>query len=172
MTLKLMMLSTGAALLMSPMWAQEQEKKTTTTSETTQTATPSQSGTQSQSSTPAQSETQTTTTQSQTATQTQEASGMKTWTGTLFDADCKSATPTEKCDVTSTTRTFGFMSADGKNYKLDSDSNTKVRTALQTHKDQARTAGTPSSSTSGEVRASVTGSMEGETIKVETIQIL
>src|ERR1039457_3721198 len=69
MKLKLMILSTGAALLMSPMWAQEQQKSPTT------------------------------------AGQSQESS-MKTWTGTLHDADCQTATPQEKCEVTSSTVTF------------------------------------------------------------------
>ena len=124
---KLLMLSTGAALLMSPMWAQEQQKSTTTT-------------TQAQPSTPAS----------------------QTWTGTLYDADCKTATPNEKCDVRSKTRTFGLMLADGKSAKLDTGGNEKVRTALQARKGKA----------SGEVQASVTGSIDGEVIKVDSVQIL
>lgn len=127
MKLKLMILSTGAALLMSPMWAQEQQKSPTT---------------------PAQS----------------QESSMKTWTGTLHDADCKTSTPTAKCEITSSTLTFGFMTADGKSYaKLDSDGNTKVRTALQAQKGRAAT---------GAVKASVTGSIDGEMIKVGSVQIL
>jgi hypothetical protein len=126
MKLKLMILSTGAALLMSPMWAQEQQKSTTA------------------------------------AAQSQDSS-MKTWTGTLHDADCKTSTPHEKCEVTSSTQTFGFMLANGKSYsKLDSDGNTKVRTALQAHKGPA----------TGEVKASVTGSRDGEMMKVDSVQIL
>ena len=127
MKLKLMILSTGAALLMSPMWAQEQQKSPTT------------------------------------AAQSQESS-MKTWIGTLHDADCKTATPQEKCEVTSSTLTFGFMTADGKSYaKLDSDGNTKVRTALQAQKGSAA---------NGAVKASITGSIDGEMIKVGSVQIL
>ena len=125
MKLKLMILSTGAALLMSPMWAQEQQKSP------------------------------------RPATQSQESS-MKTWTGTLHDADCKTATPQEKCEVTASTLTFGFMTADGKSYaKLDSDGNTKVTTALLEKKGRT-----------GPVRASITGSSAGETIKVSSVQIL
>jgi hypothetical protein len=127
MKMKLMILSTGAALLMSPMWAQEQQKSPTT------------------------------------AAQSQESS-MKTWIGTLHDADCKTATPSAKCEVTSSTLTFGFMTADGKSYaKLDSDSNTKVSTALLAKKGRAAT---------GPVKASITGSIEGELIKVGSVQIL
>ena len=126
MKLKLMILSTGAALLMSPMWAQEQQKSPTT------------------------------------AGQSQESS-MKTWKGTLHDADCQTATPQEKCEVTSSTLTFGFMTADGKSYaKLDSDGNTKVRTALQAYKGPV----------TGAVKVSITGSSDGEMIKVGSVQIL
>ena len=126
MRLKLMILSTGAALLMSPMWAQEQQKS------------------------------------QKPAAQSQESS-MKTWVGTLQDADCKTATPQEKCEVTSSTLTFGFMTADGKTYaKLDSDGNTKVRTALQAYKGPV----------TGAVKASITGSIDGEMIKVSSVQIL
>ena len=126
MNLKLMILATGAALLMSPMWAQEQQKSTTT------------------------------------AAQSQESS-VKTWTGTLHDADCKTATPQAKCEVTSNTLTFGFMTADGKSYaKLNSDGNTKVRTALQAYKGPVI----------GAVKASITGSIDGEMIKVSSVQIL
>jgi hypothetical protein len=125
MKLKLMILSTGAALLMSPMWAQEQQKS------------------------------------SRPAAQAQESS-MKTWVGTLHDADCKTATPQEKCEVASSTLTFGFMTADGKSYaKLDGDGNTKVQTALAAKKGG-----------SGPVKASITGSIEGELIKVSSVQIL
>ena len=128
MKLKLMILSTGAALLMSPMWAQEQQKS------------------------------------QRPAEQSQEKqSSMKTWTGTLHDADCKTATPQEKCEVTASTLTFGFMAPDGKSYaKLDSDGNTKVRTALQAYKGPV----------TGAVKASITGSIDGEMIKVGSVQIL
>jgi hypothetical protein len=126
MKMKLLMLSTGAALLMSPMWAQEQEKSPTT------------------------------------AAQTQESS-MKSWTGTLHDADCKPSTPQEKCEVTSSTRTFSLMTADGKSAKLDSDGNTKVRTALRAQKGSAAI---------GAVKASITGSIDREMIKVDSVKIL
>ena len=126
MKLKLMILSTGAALLMSPMWAQEQQKSPTT------------------------------------AGQSQESS-MKTWIGTLHDADCKTATPQGQCGVTASTLTFGFMAPDGKSYgKLDSDGNTKVRTALQAYKGLV----------TGAVKVSITGSIDGEMIKVGSVQIL
>jgi hypothetical protein len=97
-----------------------------------------------------------------TAAQSQESS-MKTWTGTLHDADCKTSTPSAKCEITSSTLTFGFMTADGKSYaKLDSDGNTKVRTALQAQKGRAAT---------GAVKASITGSIDGEMLKVGSVQI-
>ena len=127
MSLKLMILSTGAALLMSPMWAQEQQKSPTT---------------------PAQS----------------QESSMTTWTGTLQDAACKTSTPLEQCEVTASTQTFGLMTSDGKSYaKLDSDGNTKVRTALQAQKGSAA---------NGAVKASITGSIDREMIKVDSVKLL
>lgn len=137
MKLKLLMLSTGAALVLSPMWAQEQEKKAAPTTEPTQSTT--------------------------TAAQSKESS-LTTWTGTLHDADCKTSTPLEKCEVTASTQTFGLMTSDGKSYaKLDSDGNTKVRTALRAQKGSAAT---------GAVKASVTGSIDREMIKVDSVKIL
>ncbi len=128
MKLKLLMLSTGAALVLSPMWAQEQEKKAAPTTE-----------------------------------QSKESS-LTTWTGTLHDADCKTSTPLEKCEVTASTQTFGLMTSDGKSYaKLDSDGNTKVRTALRAQKGSAAT---------GAVKASITGSIDREMIKVDSVKIL
>jgi len=82
----------------------------------------------------------------------------------LHDADCKTSTPEAQCGVTSSTRMFGFMLADGKSYaKLDSDGNTKVLTALQAQKGRAAT---------GAVKASITGSIDGGMIKVGSVQIL
>ena len=127
MKINMMILSTAVAFLMSPMWAQEQQKSPTTRA------------------------------------QSQESS-MKTWTGTLHDANCKTSTPKEKCEVTSGTRTFGLLTADGKSYaKLDGDGNTKVLIALQAQKGRAAT---------GAVNASVTGSVDGEMIKVDSVKIL
>ena len=135
MKLKLIILSTGAALLMSPMWAQEQQK----------------SPAQEQQKSP------------RTAAPSQDSS-MKTWTGTLHDADCKTSTPEAQCGVTSSTRMFGFMPADGKIYaKLDSDGNTKVLTALLAQKGSA---------TTGAVKASVIGSIDREMIKVDSVKLL
>ena len=137
MKLKLLMLSTGAALVLSPMWAQEQEKKAAPTSDTTQSPT-----------TPAQS----------------KESSLTTWTGTLQDATCKTSTPLEKCEVTSSTQTFGLTTSDGKTYaKLDGDGNTKVRTALRAQKGSAAI---------GAVKASITGSIDREMIKVDSVKVL
>lgn len=43
----------------------------------------------------------------------------QTWSGTLADADCKAATPTEKCEVTDLTRNFGLETTAGKFMHLD-----------------------------------------------------
>jgi len=85
---------------------------------------------------------------------------IQTWAGTLADADCKAATPTEKCEVTDITRNFGLMTTAGKFVRLDDSGNEKVRTALQDAKQKT-----------GAINASVRGEMDADTIKVETVQI-
>jgi hypothetical protein len=84
----------------------------------------------------------------------------QTWSGTLADADCKAATPTEKCEVSDLTRNFGLQTTAGKFMRLDSDGNEKVHTALQNARQKT-----------GMINASVKGEMDGETLKVESVQI-
>jgi hypothetical protein len=85
---------------------------------------------------------------------------IQTWTGTLVDADCKAAVPSMACAITASTNRFGLHMADRKLAKLDNDGNVKVRAALES-----------SGKMSGKVRASVSGSADGETINVDTIKI-
>lgn len=85
----------------------------------------------------------------------------QTWTGTLVDADCKAAVPRMACAITASTNSFGLQTADGKFAKLDNDGSEKVRTALES-----------SGKMSGRVRASVSGSLEGDTIKaVDAVKV-
>lgn len=48
------------------------------------------------------------------------AQDTQSWNGVLIDADCKTANASDKCEVTETTKTFGFQTAEGKCLNLDS----------------------------------------------------
>jgi hypothetical protein len=82
------------------------------------------------------------------------------WTGTLVDAACIAATPQAKCDAQGNTSTFGLRTSDGKVYKFDREGDAKAQAAFQGRK-----------SPSGELRAQVNGAMEGDTIRVQTLQL-
>jgi hypothetical protein len=94
----------------------------------------------------------------------------ETWSGKVVDAACKdqaaaaqSAQPGGKaanaCEPTASTAAFGIELSDGKVLKLDSAGNTKAAEAMKTN------AGKSS------LQATVTGSLDGQTVKVETIEI-
>ena len=84
----------------------------------------------------------------------------QSWSGMLVDADCKTANAAEKCEITEATKNFGFQGSDGKYFKLDSGSNAKIRTALQT-----------SETKTGSIRASLSGTMDGDIMKVDKVEI-
>lgn len=85
----------------------------------------------------------------------------QTWSGALVDADCKGgASEDKKCDISPTTKSFGLQTADGKFYKFDDAGNAKVRAALSAN-----------NKTSGMVSATLRGSMSGDTIKVDSVEL-
>lgn len=84
----------------------------------------------------------------------------QSWTGTLVDATCKQRESTGKCPVSGTTTAFGLVLSEGKYYKFDDAGNSTASKEMQN-------AGTKS----GDITATVTGSLEGDTIKVQSIQI-
>ncbi len=92
----------------------------------------------------------------------------ETWSGQLFDATCMSQQKSmQACTPTSSTTEF-VIAVNGKTYKLDDAGNTKAVEALKNRAD--RTApGAPA--TSSAVAASVSGTAEGDIIKVDTIQV-
>jgi hypothetical protein len=65
-----------------------------------------------------------------------------------------------KCPVSGTTTAFGLATSDGKYFKFDDAGNSQAGKELQ--KAGAKT---------GDVTASVSGTLEGDTIKVQSIQI-
>jgi hypothetical protein len=96
----------------------------------------------------------------------------ETWSGKVVDAACKdqaaapaaqgaqpSSPAANACEPTASTVAFGIELSDGKVLKLDSTGNTKAAEAMKNN------AGKSS------LQATVTGSMEGQTVKVESIDI-
>jgi hypothetical protein len=91
----------------------------------------------------------------------------ESWSGKLIDATCMG---TQKnltaCAATSNTTTF-LLAVDGKTYQLDQTGNTKATEALKSRAD--RTA--PNAPATTEINAKVSGTKEGDIIKVESIDV-
>ena len=90
------------------------------------------------------------------------------WTGRLVDASCydqqKSATA---CDPTGSTTMFALVSS-GQAYRLDDNGNRKAAEALKNRADRSADPNAPGGK---QVVAKVTGTKEGDTIKVDTIDV-
>jgi hypothetical protein len=86
----------------------------------------------------------------------------ESWTGTVVDVMCKGkdlANHTTKCAVSCAKGGYGLVLPDGKFVKFDEVGNAKALAALKaTAKEK-------------DVKAKVTGSLDGEVIKVEAVQI-
>lgn len=86
----------------------------------------------------------------------------ETWSGTVVDTMCKAkdpATHTRQCALGCAKGGFGLVTTDGKFVKFDEAGNAKTVAALK------------ASSKDKDLQAKVTGSLEGDTIKVESIQL-
>jgi hypothetical protein len=92
------------------------------------------------------------------------------WTGKLIDASChdknqqnpsdsKHKSDLSACQASASTTLFAIETSDGKVYKLDASGNAKASTALK---------GNPNSKNP---EATVSGSMEGQTVKVDSISV-
>jgi hypothetical protein len=84
----------------------------------------------------------------------------KVFTGTLVDATCKATNPNDKCEVKDGTKEFGLMASDGKYYRFDGGGNSKAAAALR-----------QASGKEGVISASVTGTVNGDILKVDSIQV-
>jgi hypothetical protein len=103
----------------------------------------------------------------------------ETWTGKLVDANCKDqskqgaspstpSTPTQMsstCAPTRSTTAYGVEMSDGRVLKLDSTGNAKASEAMKANASSTR------GSKSGAIVVTVTGSLDGHTVKVDTIDI-
>jgi hypothetical protein len=94
----------------------------------------------------------------------------ESWTGKLIDAAChdrsqqnpadsKQKSELASCDATASTTSFAIQTSDGKVYKLDASGNAKASTALKGNPDNKNPT------------ATVSGSMEGQTVKVDSISV-
>jgi hypothetical protein len=90
----------------------------------------------------------------------------ETWTGKLIDATCYDQQKSAKgCDATGATAAFA-IDVSGKVYRLDDAG--KVATAIKSSADRAKD---PAKPAAGAVQAKVTGSLNGESIKVEAVEV-
>ena len=92
----------------------------------------------------------------------------ESWQGRLVDATCyeqhKSATT---CDPTSSTTAFALF-VSNKAYMLDADGNSK---AVEAFKSRADRSSDPAKPPSTRVMAKITGTKDGDNIKVETVEL-
>lgn len=83
---------------------------------------------------------------------------ISTWSGTLADAACKQNTPTAACPVDAGTRAFGLETVDGF-APFDGAGNRQASAAVAA----AAAKGNPS--------ASVSGTLDGGVLKVESVEL-
>ncbi|HEV3199182.1 MAG TPA: hypothetical protein VGZ73_14815 [Bryobacteraceae bacterium] len=96
----------------------------------------------------------------------------ESWTGKLVDASCADQQKGDQqkmatCDATSSTTAFALV-ASGKIFKFDDAGNAKAAEALKSRADRAANPNAPPSTT---VTAKVTGTNEGDKLKVESIEV-
>ena len=80
-----------------------------------------------------------------------------TWTGKLVDASCveQNQSKAASCTPTAKTTSFGLETGDGKVYHLDAAGNAKAAAMIKSGKSDAS--------------VTVSGAMNGETVKVDSI---
>jgi hypothetical protein len=90
----------------------------------------------------------------------------ESWSGTLIDATCKpdpNAVENAKnglpnsCAATPATKVFAVQTPDGKTYRLDSAGNAKAAAAMK--------------SNDNKTNVTISGSMDGQMVKVESIDL-
>jgi hypothetical protein len=90
------------------------------------------------------------------------AASAETWTGTVVDVMCKdkdAASHTKECAVACSKSGYGLVTAGGKFVKFDEKGNAKALAALQ------------GASKESDLKATVSGKMQGEVIQIDSIQI-
>jgi len=74
------------------------------------------------------------------------------------------------CDATSSTTSFALLVA-GKAVKFDSAGNAKAIEALKSRADRSANPTNPSTPPSTQISAKVTGTQDGDNLKVEAIEV-
>ena len=85
-----------------------------------------------------------------------------TWNGTLVDVMCKNkdlASHTAKCAIGCAKSGYGLVMADGKFLKFDEAGNMKALAALK------------ATSKEKDLKAKVTGTLDGDTVQVESVEL-
>jgi len=86
----------------------------------------------------------------------------ETWSGTLVDVMCKDrdlAKHTRQCAIGCAKSGFGLVLADGKFVKFDETGNAKALAALK------------ASSKESDLKAKVTGDLDGDLVNVQSVEI-
>jgi len=86
----------------------------------------------------------------------------ESWNGTLVDVMCKGkdlASHSTKCAVSCAKGGYGLVLSDGKFVKFDEAGNAKALTTLK------------STSKEKDLKAKVSGTLDGDTVKVESIEL-
>jgi len=96
----------------------------------------------------------------------------ESWSGRLLDANCVDQQKTASCDPTTATVAFA-INVSGKTYKLDDAGNAKAVEAMKTHGHSSKEGAAPAApgAASTAITAKVSGALDGEVVKVESIQI-
>ena len=93
----------------------------------------------------------------------------ETWTGLLIDIACADRKKNTACIPTPSTESFGLKTI-AKTFRLDSAGNKKAAEALRHNGDNANREKDPNAQTEG-VTATVTGTIAGDQIRVDSIQL-
>jgi hypothetical protein len=90
-----------------------------------------------------------------------------TWSGKLVDASCYAKEKGAKaCDPMASTTSYA-VNVDGKVYNLDESGNQKAAAALKNRADRSADPNKPAAA----VTAKITGTMSGDTIQVDTVEL-
>jgi hypothetical protein len=87
----------------------------------------------------------------------------ESWTGTIVDTSCKTkdlASHTKQCTMGCAKSGLGIVLSDGKFVKFDEEGNTKALAALK------------ASTKEKDLKAKVTGKLDGEVLKVATVEMM
>ncbi len=94
----------------------------------------------------------------------------ETWTGKLYDADCLSRDAMAACTPTTSTTSFK-LEVSGKKYMLDEEGNKKAAEAFRKSESGADRAADPEEEHDTGITATVTGTLHGERIDVDSITV-